>query len=86
MKTKDRETERRERFAVMLRELIYQLQDGRRPNDNFNHVYVSFFTKRGRCIVDDIGVADALDYLANDIFHFAEFDLDEAFSVKAHCQ
>lgn len=74
------------RFRNLLTDLIYQLQDGRRPHGDLDYLDVKFFTKRGRLITDQISVAQALDCLANDVFHFEDFDLDQTFRLEVFCR
>lgn len=68
----------------LLLELIDAIQEGKRPSGNFDNLYVHFFTKGGDLITDDPGIVQALDYLANDIWHFEDFDLTDAVRLEIH--
>jgi hypothetical protein len=78
----------------LLGDLIDLLQDKRgksdnpnlykRPHGNLDDLYVHFFTKRGQLITDDVGAAEALHYLFENIFHFEDFDLTDAFKLELH--
>lgn len=65
----------------LLGELIDALQDAKRPGHNLMHLYVHFYTKRGREI-GDLAVATALECLHCNIYHFEEFDLTDARKLK----
>lgn len=68
----------------LLFSIVEQLQDSNRASkhigDDLNYIDAVFKTKRGRRIAE-IGVADAMGYLVDDVYRFAEFDLTEAASV-----
>ena len=73
-------------FNRLLGELIYAIQEKnlKSHHRDLNHLWVHFFAKDGTLVTDDVGVAQALDYLHNDIWHFAEFDLTDADRLEVH--
>jgi hypothetical protein len=79
----------------MLGDLIDLLKNGnnppntpkynqKRPSDDLNHLYVRFFDKKKKKIVEDIAVTDALDFLYSNTYHFENFDLTNAHSLELH--
>lgn len=56
------------------------------PSTDLNHLWVHFFTKRGRLVTDTLSVPKALDCLFGDVYLFEDFDLRDAvrLSIQSH--
>lgn len=68
----------------LLGELIEALQDNHRPHSDLDHLWVHFYTKRGRLVTNQVGADKALDWLFNNVYVFEEFDLREAHRLELH--
>lgn len=67
----------------LLSDLIDAIQDGKRPGDNLNHLWVHFFAGK-ELVTDDLGVAKALDCLMNNVYYFGDYDLSDADRLEVH--
>jgi hypothetical protein len=54
------------------------------PFGDLNQMYVRFYTKRGRLITNEPSVTQALLWLHCGIYHFEEYDLDEADGLEVY--
>lgn len=73
----------------LLADIIAAIQPGKREcphgSEPFRtemcHVWVHFYTKRGREICD-LELPKAMDCLINNVWHFEDFNLTDAASIK----